>query len=275
MGIHAPGRRDLAAYLRASHVVNLAQGEAFRAMRAVRADAVIGSAYSMTACQPARDTEEDQAAAERWHRLANLWFLEPALRGRYPEAFAVAPFDRMGIRDDDLELVRAPLDFIGINLYTRTMIEHQDSDPLGMGARALFGPVAGKQGPKTDFGWEVWPDALYDVLVRITRDYDRPVIEITENGCSYLDGPDARGAIHDRRRIDFYRGYLEAVARAIEDGADVRGYHAWSLLDNFEWAEGYEQRFGLVWVDFATGERTLKESARWYGRVAAENGFEA
>ena len=117
-----------------------------------------------------------------------------------------------------------------------------------------------QQGPKTDFGWEVWPDALYDMLMRITRDYDRPSIEITENGCSYVDAPDARGVIHDTRRIDFYRGYLEALARAIDDGADVRGYHAWTLLDNFEWAEGYEQRFGLVWVDFATGERTIKES---------------
>ena len=143
-----------------------------------------------------------------------------------------------------------------------------------MGARALFGAVGGKQGPKTDFGWEVWPDAIHDVLVRITRDYDRPVIEITENGCAYNVGPDASGAVRDPRRIDFYRGYLEAVARAIEGGADVRGYHAWSLLDNFEWAEGYEQRFGLVWVDFATGERIPKESARWYGRVAAENGFD-
>jgi beta-glucosidase len=275
IGIHAPGRRDFDAFLRASHTVNLAQGEAFRAMRAARSGAVIGTAFSMTACEPARDTAEDQAAAERWHRLANLWYLEPALRGRYPDAFVDPPFDRMGIRDGDLALVRAPLDFVGINLYTRTFIEHQDGGPLGMGARALFGPVGGKQGPKTDFGWEVWPDALYDVLVRITRDYDRPVIEVTENGCSYGDAPDSSGAIRDHRRIDFYRGYLEAVARAIEHGADVRGYHAWSLLDNFEWAEGYEQRFGLVWVDFATGARTPKESARWYGRVAAENGFEA
>src|SRR5258705_7617833 len=177
VGIHAPGRRDLHAYLRASHVVNLAQGEAFRAMRAAHSSAEIGSAFSMTACQPARDTEQDRAAAERWHRLANLWYPEPALRGRYPDPFGAEPFERRWIRDDDLALVRAPLDFVGINLYTRTFVEHRESDPLGMGARALFGaPVSrsepkasedhqtgGKQGPKTDFGWEVWPDALYDV----------------------------------------------------------------------------------------------------------------
>jgi beta-glucosidase len=274
-GIHAPGRRDPDAYLRATHTVNLAQGEAFRAMRAASSGAVIGTAYSMSACEPARDTEADRAAAETWHAYTNLWFLEPALRGRYPDAFAGGPpFQRMGVRDGDLALVRAPLDFLGINLYTRQLVEYRPSDSLGLCARAV-GPIGGKQGPRTDFGWEVWPDALHDVLVRITREYDRPAIEVTENGCSYRDAPDGSGAIRDARRIDFYRGYLGAVARAIEHGADVRGYHAWSLLDNFEWAEGYEQRFGLIWVDFATGDRTAKDSAHWYGRVAAENGFEA
>jgi beta-glucosidase len=112
------------------------------------------------------------------------------------------------------------------------------------------------------------------MVLRITRDYDRPVIEITENGCSYADAPDERGVVNDTRRIDFYRGYLAALARAIEAGADVRGYHAWTLLDNFEWSEGFEQRFGLTWVDFESGDRTLKESGRWYGRTAAENGFD-
>jgi beta-glucosidase len=274
-GIHAPGRRDLEAYLRATHTVNLAQGDAFRALRAARSEAAIGTAFSMSACEPAGDSEEDRDAAERFHALTNLWYLEPALRGRYPDAFVGGPpFERMGVRDGDFERMRAPLDFLGINLYTRTLVAHREVEPLGVRAVAV-GPIGGSQGPKTDFGWEVWPNALYDVLMRITRDYDQPRIEITENGCSYADGPDASGVIRDHRRIDFYRGYLEAVARAIEHGADVRGYHAWSLLDNFEWSEGYEQRFGLVWVDFATGSRTLKESGRWYGRVAAENGFAA
>ena len=135
--------------------------------------------------------------------------------------------------------------------------------------------MGGSEGPRTDFGWEVWPKALYDVVVRITRDYDRPPLEITENGCSYADAPGPDGAIRDRRRIEYFRGYLEALARAIEAGADVRGYHAWSLLDNFEWAEGYTQRFGLVWVDFDTAERTIKESARWYARIAREKAVPA
>jgi beta-glucosidase len=180
----------------------------------------------------------------------------------------------MGVREGDLELVRAPLDFLGINLYTRTLVRAHPKDPLGIGAQAV-GPVGGTEGPRTDFGWEVWPRALRDVVVRITRDYDRPAIEITENGCSYADGPGPDGAVRDPRRIDYHRGYLEALAQAIDAGADVRGYHAWSLLDNFEWGEGFAQRFGLVWVDFATRDRRLKESGRWYGRVAAENGFDA
>ncbi|MFP6624141.1 MAG: family 1 glycosylhydrolase, partial [Myxococcota bacterium] len=121
----------------------------------------------------------------------------------------------------------------------------------------------------------VWPDALYDTLMRLTRDYDAPELEVTENGCSYPDEPGEDGTIQDPERIEFYRGYLEALARAIEDGARVMGYHAWSLLDNFEWAEGYGERFGLAWVDFETGERTLKESGRFFAEVAAANGFES
>jgi beta-glucosidase len=276
VGLHAPGRRDLEAFLRATHTVNLAQGEAFRAMRAVRGDASIGTAFNMSPCEPAGDAEADAAAAERWHGLVNLWYLEPALRGRYPAAFVEGPpLERMGVRDGDLERVRAPLDFLGINLYTRTLVEHRSEDAWGLGA-APVGPVGGNDGPRTDFGWEVWPDALHDMVLRITRDYDRPAIEITENGCSYGDAPDARGKVRDTRRIDFHRGYLEALARAIEAGADVRGYHAWTLMDNFEWSEGYAQRFGLAWVDFTAPKRArlLKDSSRWYGGVASENGFE-
>ncbi len=275
VGIHAPGRQDLDAFLRATHTVNLAQAEAFRAMKAARGDARIGTAFSMSPCEPGGDDEADAEAAERWHAFVNLWFLETALHGRYPDAFVEGvPFERMGVRDGDMDLVRAPLDFLGINLYTRTAVQHREGAGWGLDA-AHVGPL-GETGPRTHFGWEVWPDALYDMVMRITRDYDRPVIEITENGCSYADGPDARGRIEDRERIEFFRGYLAALARAIEEGADVRGYHAWTLLDNFEWAEGYEQRFGLAWVDFEYPERprTLKESGRWYAEVAAENGFD-
>lgn len=275
LGIHAPGHQSLEAGLRATHTVNLAQGEAMRAMRSESSGLRIGTAFNMSPCEPAGDREEDAEAAERWHRFVNLWFLEPALHGRYPEAFLKGvPEETMGIQDGDAERMQAPLDFLGINLYTRSLVEEDLNDAYGIGAKPVE-PQGDRAGPRTDFGWEVWPSALRDMVLRITRDYDRPVIEITENGCSYGDGPGARGRIPDTRRIEFHRGFLQALHQAIEDGADVRSYHAWSLLDNFEWAEGYSQRFGLAWVDFETGERTLKDSGLWYGQVAQENGFEA
>ena len=273
-GTHAPGRRSLVDFLRATHVVNLAQGEGFRALKAVRPSARVGTAFSMSPCEPASNSEDDKLAAERAHAIMNIWFLEPALRGRYPDALTFLPETAMGIKSGDMEKTRAPLDFIGINLYYRTIASSPGAMERVAHAQDWIFPVkmdGGTQGPKTDFGWEVWPKALYDMVMRITRDYQRPAIEITESGGSYNDGPDATGAIHDIRRIDYHRQYLESLVRAINEGADVRGYHAWSLLDNFEWAVGYSQRFGLTYVDFKTQKRTIKDSGHWYGEVAARN----
>ncbi|MFZ0197798.1 MAG: GH1 family beta-glucosidase [Candidatus Sulfotelmatobacter sp.] len=273
-GSHAPGRQSLFAFLRASHTVNLAQGAGFRALKAARPSARVGTAFSMSSCEPATNSEEDKIAAERAHAITNVWFLEPALKGRYPEALAFLPDTAMGIKSSDLEKMRAPFDFIGINLYYRTIASASTTvERISHPQQWLF-PVkvlGGEQGPKTSIGWEVWPRALYDMVMRVTHDFDRPVIEITESGCAYDDGPDAGGVIRDQRRIDYHREYLQALARAIKDGADVRGYHAWSLIDNFEWAEGFSQRFGLAYVDFKTQQRTIKHSGRWYAKVAAGN----
>jgi beta-glucosidase len=273
LGYHAPGRKDMEAFLRATHTVNLAQGMAFRAVKSVLPKSMVGTAFNMSPCEPESDTEADAAAAERWHAFINDWYLSTAIHGRYPDAFVNGPpLERMGVRDGDMDLVRADLDFLGINLYSRTAVRAVPQDP-NLGAMAV-GNLGRDQGPKTDFGWEVWPDSLRDMILRVTKDYGRRPIEVTENGCSYGDGPDAKGKVKDHRRIDFFRGYLGGVAEAIEKGADVRGYHAWTLLDNFEWAEGTSQRFGFIHVDFATQKRTLKESGRWYAQVAAENGFD-
>jgi beta-glucosidase len=273
-GTHAPGRKSLVDFLRASHTVNMAQGEGFRALKAVRPLARVGTAFSMSPCEPATDSAEDKVAAERAHAITNLWFLDPALKGRYPGALAFLPETVMGIKSADFEKMKAPLDFIGINLYYRTIASAPSAiERLSHAQQWLF-PVkmaGGEEDPKTDMGWEVWPQALYDMVTRITRDYNRPVIEITESGCAYNDGPDASGVIHDSRRIEYHRQYLQALAQAISDGANVRGYHAWSLMDNFEWAEGFSQRFGLAYEDFKTQKRTIKESGRWYGKVAEEN----
>ena len=279
LGLHAPGRRHADDFLRASHTVNLAQGLGFAALRASSSEARIGSAFGMSPCEPLGDSPADAAAAQRWHGLVNDWFTLPALKGRYPAIFdGGVPEERMGVREGDMRLVRAPLDFLGVNVQTRTHVEAlpgaeegpSADDKLGLGANPVHNPEA----PLTDIGWEVWPEAIYQTLMRLTEDFDKPVLEITENGCAYHDGPDDNGLVRDRRRADFHRDYLVAVSRAIDAGADVRGYHARSLLDSFEWAEGYSQRFGLAWVDFETGDRTLKDSGRWYGEVAANNGFE-
>ena len=273
IGIHAPGIRSREAMLRATHVVNLAHGDALRAMRGERGGLTIGSAFSMSPCEPASDSEKDAAAAERMHAWTNEWFLRPALKGEYPNAFLDgAPYDLMGVRGGDFERMRAPLDVLGINLYFRSPVRADAGERFGLGARATG--AGGAQGPKTEFGWEVWPDALHAMLLRVARDYPGVPIEITENGCSYADAPGADGKIRDQRRIDFYRGYIGAVGRAIQQGCDVRGYHAWTLLDNFEWAEGFAQRFGLAWVDFATCERTIKQSGHWYAKVAAQNSLD-
>lgn len=273
-GTHAPGHKSLIDFLRATHVVNVAQAAGFHALKAMRPTSRVGSAFSMSACEPATNSDEDKLAAERAHAITNIWFLEPALRGRYPEALTFLPESIMRIKSGDMEKTRAPLDFIGINLYYRAIASAPGTLERAAHAQDWLFPVkmeGGNEGPKTDIGWEVWPKALYDIVTRISRDYNRPVIEITESGCAYNEGLDATGAIRDPRRIAYHREYLAALARAMAEGADVRGYHAWSLIDNFEWAEGLSQRFGLAYVDFQTQKRTIKDSGRWYAKVAAEN----
>lgn len=264
-GIHAPGRTDFRDFLRSTHTVNLAQGGAFRAMKAARPSGRIGTAFAMSYSQPKTSSEADKAAAERYHAFFNLWFLDPALKGEYPKILAdrITP-DDLGVRPGDMDAVKAPLDYLGINLYNRDLISDADENQT-----LHLKTWRGMGGPHTDLGWEVWPDALYQVLTRISRDYNRPIIEITENGCAYNDTPDEHAQVPDQRRIDYCRGYLGAMARAMREGADVRGYSHWSLLDNFEWSEGYTARFGLTYVDFRSQKRTIKDSGKWYGRLAS------
>lgn len=266
-GVHAPALQDFAAMMRATHVVNLAQGQAFRTIKAVNAKFRVGTAYSVSNCEPATSNAEDRAAADRAHALGNIWFIHPALKGKYPSAFPGGnPYGTMDVRPGDMELCKVPLDFLGMNYYRRQLVS---AIPVGPGEAATEAQnFDGTEGPLTQFGWEVWPDSFYEFLMRITREYNKPVMEVTENGCSYLDSPDVRGRVPDQRRIEFTRGYLSAVGRAMKDGADIRGYHHWSLLDNFEWAEGYAQRFGLVYVDFRDQRRITKDSGYWYGKLA-------
>ena len=258
VGFHAPGVRDREQGMRAMHNVNLAQASALKAMRAVGTAEALGTAFSMSASYPYSDSAEDKAAADRHHGFNNDWFLRPLLKGEYPSAYVdqEAALASSDIRPGDMEAVQADVDFIGINLYTRTIVAN-NPDEKYLGIRQVPGP-----GRRTHFGWEVWPAALYTAIMRTHRDYGKPIY-ITENGCSVDDHVEA-GAVHDEDRIDFYNGYIGQVGRAIDEGADVRGYYAWTLIDNFEWTFGMSQRFGLIHVDFDTLKRTIKDSGYWY-----------
>jgi beta-glucosidase len=223
--------------------------------------------------------------------MHNIYFLETAIHGRYPKAFVgETPYEAMGFRPGDEQIMKVPLDWIGFHYYTRRIVSdasgafHPSSSGGGLATETedtAGGPdrytqaigVMPAEGPLTDGGLEVWPRGIYDLVMQITREYNHPILEITESGCGYLDTPYEKdnGHVPDTRRIDFFREELSELARAIADGAHVRAFHAWSLLDNFEWADGYTQRYGLTYVDFRDQKRTVKDSGLWYGHVAASN----
>jgi beta-glucosidase len=247
---------------------------AFHAIKAASSKATVGSAYGMEPVYPKTNSEADRAAAQRFHNIHNVYFLEAALRGEYPKAFVgETPYEAMGFKPGDEKIMKIPLDWIGFHYYLRLIASDSSKgappDPANHDPMAQISIEMGNEGPKTDAGSEIWPHGFYDLLMRITRDYDHPIIEITETGGVFKDGPGADGHVHDQRRIEFYRQHLAELARAMRDGARVRAYHAWSLLDNFEWEDGLASRFGLTYVDFATQKRTIKDSGLWYSRVAA------
>jgi beta-glucosidase len=265
-GEHAPGFRDPDLALRAGHVVNLAHAEAIRAVRAAAPGASVGSAFNMEATYAASEDPLDAEAAERHHARVNTWFLDPLVRGRYPVAYLDqdAALAQMDIRSGDMESMATRLDFIALNVNSRAIVAH---DPAAgpTATRRLPGP-----GPRTSYDWEVWPAAIHRILCRVDRDYGHPVLYITENGCADATGPGVDGRVRDEDRVAYLAGHVGQVARAIDDGCDVRGYFAWSLIDNFEWAAGYSQRFGIVWVDFDDGgRRTIKDSGWWLRDIVA------
>ena len=288
-GVFPPGRANYADFLKAAHTVNLAQGEAFRSIKAASSKATVGSAYGMSPAYPKTKSDADKAATARYHAMNNLFFLETAMKGKYPNAFVgEIPYSAMGFRAGDEKIMQVPLDWIGFHYYTRRFVsaagpaarggsgslatETQDTGAGGNDYTQFISEMP-TEGAVTDGGLEIWPHGIYDLVMQISREYSFPIIEITESGCGYLDTPYERdeGHVPDTRRIDFFRSELAELARAIKDGARVRAFHAWSALDNFEWNDGYTQRYGLTYVDFRDQKRTVKNSGLWYGRVAAAN----
>ncbi|GAB2728739.1 GH1 family beta-glucosidase [Nocardioides pakistanensis] len=273
LGMHAPGKQLMFDALPAAHHLLLGHGLAVRALREHNAHS-IGTANNHTPVWPATDSTEDQDAAQLYATLWNRLFADPILRGSYPDGFA----DLMpGPVADDLPVIASPIDFYGVNYYNPTRIAGpstpapEGSPVSGEGLPFVMVPVEGY--PLTDFDWPVVPDGLRDLLVMMEHGYDglMPPVYITESGCAYNEEPDATGRVADQRRIDYLDGHLRAVGEAITAGVDVRGYFTWSLIDNFEWAEGYTKRFGLVHVDFETQQRTPKDSFAWFRQMIAEN----
>jgi beta-glucosidase len=256
-GVHAPGGTSAADALAAAHHVLLSHGLAVAAIRQQAPEAAVGIILDSWPAHAATDDPADVAAARAADGVRNRWFFDAVLRGEYPQD-VLARFEQEAppVQEGDLATIAAPLDFLGVNNYSRTIVRAGPT-PEGVEVRASSAPL-------TAMGWEVYPDGLREVLCRLHDEYDPPPMYVTENGAAYGDVRTHDGRIHDLERVAYLEAYLGAVEAAVAHGVDVRGYFVWSLLDNFEWSEGYSKRFGLVYVDYPTLERVPKDSFDWY-----------
>jgi beta-glucosidase len=279
-GQHAPGRTEPPAAVRAAHHLLLGHGLAVQAMRTARSDNRYGITLNLYPTTPASSAAADVDAARRVDGVTNRLFLDPVLRGRYPPDVLetlepVAGLDHL--REGDEDVISTSLDFLGVNYYARRVVrfvreEERDRDhPEWIGCPNAEQVGTGK--PTTQMGpeWEIDPSGLYDELYTISTDYGPIPLYVTENGAAFPDVVGEDGGVHDPERIAYLDGHFRAAWQAIADGVDLRGYFVWSLLDNFEWAWGYTRRFGLVYVDYATQRRIVKDSGHWFTRVIADN----
>jgi len=257
-GVHAPGLRDWSLALRVAHSLLLAHGQAAVALRAAAPGSRVGIALNLSPCHPAGSSEEDATAAARQDGYLNRWFLDPLFGRGYP-ADMVELYGGLlpasAVRE--VEGWTGGLDFLGANYYRRRVVRAGPARPLGAE------PVTPAGAAVTAMGWEVYPDGLHELLLRLHRDYHAPEILVTENGAAF-DDVMAGAAVADARRVDYLAAHLGSAAAAIADGVPLRGYFVWSLMDNFEWSFGYGRRFGLYYVDYASQRRIQKASGRWY-----------
>ena len=271
LGQHAPGLQDPMAALQAGHHLMLSHGYAVQAIReTAQKRPRIGIALNLNPVHPATDSEADHQAAVRFDGVLNRLFLDPLLRGRYPEdvmemfgPFAPQP------QPGDMKRIHSELDFLGINYYSRTVVRNDPDAPF------VEATEVHPKGNDYTAMWEIYPPGIHELLTRVWKDYQPAHILITENGMPVADAVDLDGRVRDGRRIRYLRDHLAQVHHAIADGVPVEGYFVWSLMDNFEWAHGYDMRFGLVHVDWDTLKRTVKDSGKWYAGVIAENGLRA
>jgi beta-glucosidase len=257
-GHHAPGRTSDADALATAHHLLLSHGRAVEILRRLSPGSQVGITLNLDFPYPQSQEPEDVRAARWVDGLHNRWFLDPLFRGAYPDDMTEAWAESMPeVRDGDLETIATPIDFLGVNNYTSPLVAAGEN-----GIRSRI--VRRADVDRTDMGWEVVPDGLRDLLVRLHNDYTPPAIYVTENGAAFPDVRGHDGSVHDPERQSYLEGYLGAAAGALAEGVPLRGYFAWSLLDNFEWAWGYWKRFGLIYVDYATLDRIPKGSFYWY-----------
>jgi beta-glucosidase len=275
----APGLNSLAAAIRASHHLLLSHGLAVPVIRANSPDAQVGITLNLNFGQPASLSNEDYRAWLQKDGPWTRWYTD-SLYGRHYPADIVAEIERNRVLPHgglaafvlpgDMDIISTRTDFLGVNYYTR-MIARSKDVPEDKNMAPIHVASDDKQEMEN---WEVYPDGLFNVLSWLHYAYQVPLMYVTENGASYSNAPDANGCVHDEGRTRYLKGHLAACWRAIQAGIPLKGYFYWSLMDNFEWGKGYTQRFGIVWVNYETQQRILKDSALWYKRAIAQNGFE-
>jgi beta-glucosidase len=280
LGIHAPGMHDTLKALKAAHNLLLAHGMAVPVIRANCQNAEVGIAVNLSPFTPQTQSKADRFAARHKDGVVNRWFLDP-LYGRHYPMDIVSDYIKLGvlnseqadyIQEKDFVIIAVPTDFLGINYYSRSIVHAVKDHEIEPG-KVKF--MDAPEENKTDIGWEIYPQGLFEIISLVHRDYTPGKIYITENGASYADGPDHAGKIHDIKRISYLNKHIGAIGKAIHSGVPVAGYFLWSFLDNFEWSFGYTQRFGLIYVDYSDLRRYPKESAAWYQQVIEHNGIEA
>ena len=266
-GIHAPGERNMDAALHAMHYTNLAHGLGVSAVREERPNLPVGIVFNPMHVYAGSESATDKEAAERAFDFHNGAFFGPIFKGEYPERFLSALGSRMPkIEAEDMSVISQNLDWWGVNYYTPMRVSDDPTPSAEFPATVSAKPVSDT---KTDIGWEVFPQALGDLIRTLNERYSLPDCYITENGACYNMGVE-NGVVDDQPRLDYLSEHLAVTAELISQGYPMKGYFAWSLMDNFEWAEGYKMRFGIVHVDYDTQVRTIKKSGHWYKELAEQ-----
>ncbi|MBU4002505.1 MAG: beta-glucosidase [Proteobacteria bacterium] len=266
-----PTEKRLTRSVLTAHHYLLSHARAVETFRKLKLNGKIGITLNLSPCYPATDSKEDQAAAIRYDGFLNRWFLDPVLKGHYPEDLLTLYQDVLNVPDtrmEDMDLIKDnPVDFLGINYYSRSIIRDSPDTPV------LRVEVVENKDETWATNGEVYPKGLYELLLRLDKEYDHPLLYITENGASFGEDELMEGKVHDENRRSYLQGHFEAAHRAINKGVNLKRYYVWSCFDNFEWVFGYSRRFGLIYVDYKTQERILKDSALWYRETINRNGL--